>query len=204
MKKPLLILLYGGIAVFAVAWFKVTSALVERGAPVERPPSAPASLPPRKLPDFQLTDQRGQPVPLADLKGKVWVANFFFSSCPGPCLDLTRRVREIDQALGSRDDVRLVSFSIDPKNDTPEALAAYAQKNGASSRWLFLTGERPITAKVGGEGFLLALSPDPAEFTHSDKLVVVDREGNARVWIDSHAPDAVAQVSKAVNELPHQ
>lgn len=197
MKK--IYLLGGALALLVTAWVVDAPKLLERAAPDN--PKTSLTLPPREVPEFQLTSHRGEEIKLVDLRGKVWVANFIFSSCPGPCKDLTRRLRQIDEALGTRADVRIVSFSIDPKTDTPQTLAKYAGEYGASERWLFLTGPRALTTKLANEGFLLALTNDPEDFTHSDKIVVVDREGRARFWIDSHAKDAVAQTVKAVEAL---
>jgi protein SCO1/2 len=162
MKARLVVFLIVGILV--VAWVKIAPRLMQS---TPAPRSETAQPAPRPVPDFTLSDQRGEPVTRASLLGKVWVADFIFSSCPGACLEMTKRMSEIDRILPPGDNVRLVTFSIDPRNDTPAALAAYAKTNAAGPRWLFLTGERPVTARVANDGFLFPLSTDPADFAHS-------------------------------------
>ena len=87
------------------------------------------------VPEFTLTERNGKTLTLADLRGKVWVADFFYTTCPGPCPMMTSRLSEIHQATRSFDDVRLVSISIDPVKDTPAVLQQYAAKFHADSNW---------------------------------------------------------------------
>ncbi|MCE9519645.1 MAG: SCO family protein, partial [Verrucomicrobia bacterium] len=95
------------------------------------------------VPDFQFTTQDGSMLSKADLLGKVWVVDFFFTRCPGPCPVMSSRMAEISKELKKARDVRLVSVSIDPENDTPSVLSAYAKRlNADPSRWSFLTGPK--------------------------------------------------------------
>jgi protein SCO1/2 len=73
----------------------------------------------RTLPDFQLTDQDGHPFGLADLKGKVWLADFVYTTCPGPCPAVTRGMSQLQGEALKNADVRLVTFTMDPKDETP-------------------------------------------------------------------------------------
>lgn len=77
-----------------------------------------------ELPQFTLTERGGQPFGSASLRGKVWVADFFFTSCPGTCLMLSKRMKEIHGALAKEQNVRFVSISTDPANDTPEVMTS--------------------------------------------------------------------------------
>ena len=110
------------------------------------------------VPAFTLTERSGQPFEsTAALKGKVWLANFFFTACPGPCLQMNGRMQELQESL-LRDhaDVRLVSFSIAPEMDTPEVLRKYAQKFHASpDRWSFLTGDHDTIYTLARKAFML-------------------------------------------------
>ncbi len=95
------------------------------------------------LPDITLTDQDGQKVSLASLKGKPVLFDFIYTTCPGPCLLLTTRMKKIADRLGPKlgTDVRIVSITVDPEHDQPEQLRAYASAQGANvNGWLFLTG----------------------------------------------------------------
>lgn len=135
------------------------------------------------IPDFQLVERSGQQVSLADLKGRVWIADFFYTTCPGPCPMMTSRLSDLQKQLGSEADLRLVSISTDPAKDTPEVLKQYAQKFGASERWLFLTGDKEQIFRLANDGFKLSLVEDPSAaepITHSTKLVLIDRTGTVR------------------------
>ena len=142
-----------------------------------------------EVPKFTLTERSGQPFDSTSLRGKVWVADFFFTSCPGTCLMLSKRMKEIHAAFSKDDNVRFVSISTDAENDTPGVLRKYADALGADTRWNFLTGERAAIFDLSITGFKLALveadSVDVKEkFIHSTKLVLVDRKGWIRGYYD--------------------
>ena len=111
-----------------------------------------------EVPKFTLTERSGQPFDSTPLLGKVWVADFFFTSCPGTCLMLSNRMKEIHQATAKSGDVRFVSISTDPATDTPEVLRNYAAALGAGERWSFLTGERTAIFDLSIAGFKLAVA----------------------------------------------
>ena len=140
-------------------------------------------------PDFSLTNRDGRSVETADLLGQPWVADFIFTSCPGVCPILTERMKDLSDDLPDQP-VRLVSISVDPENDSPEVLEAYAQKNGAGDHWLFLTGEKDHVSGVIKDGFKLAYDPAPGEtaaepIVHSNRFVLVDAEGQIRGYYNA-------------------
>src|SRR5689334_5717962 len=93
------------------------------------------------LPDFSLIDQTDKTVTLADLKGRVWVADFIFTNCGGTCTMMTDKMKQLQRSLPA--EIRMVSITVDPARDTSKALAAYAAEHGAThDRWLFLTGDK--------------------------------------------------------------
>src|SRR5215813_10654269 len=106
-----------------------------------------------QVPQFHLTAENGEAFDSASLDGHVWVANFIFTQCTGPCPTMTRQMRQI-QAQSQT--VQLVSFSVDPAHDTPEALAAYARNFKPDfSRWRFLTGEQSALNDIALHTFKL-------------------------------------------------
>ena len=122
------------------------------------------------------------------MRGKVWVADFFFATCTGTCLDLTKRLAQVHHATSDLADVRFLSISTDEK-DTPEVLRDYASSHGADDRWLFLTGEKSTVFDLSIHGFKLALvEPDniiaSEKFIHSTRLVLVDKRGMIRGYYD--------------------
>jgi len=93
------------------------------------------------LPDFTLTNQNGQPVTLADLRGQVWIADIIFTSCAGPCPVMTKQMSELQTALPAGSVTKLVTLTTHPDVDTPEVLKRYGQRFKADfSRWMFMTG----------------------------------------------------------------
>ena len=156
-----------------------------------------------RVPDFNLIDQHGGAVQLKDLKGKVWLANFIYTTCPSTCPALTSRLAEWQAALAPYADVRLVSFSVDPIHDTPALLREYAERFHASDRWSFLTGNDVQLRQITKEGFLLSFDgqePQTSgtgagkgvaspEITHSTKIALVDRHGFVRRFYDGEAAD---------------
>lgn len=144
--------------------------------PISWPPKTPGDADPKWLTSFSLVERTGKTVSSEDLKGKPYIASFFFSTCPGVCIQQNQLVAGL--LMEFRDtDVQFVSISTDPLTDTPEMLRAYALKMKApSDRWLFLTGNPRYIRRIGAEMFLTAVSEDGK--THGSKMLLVDREGN--------------------------
>ena len=152
----------------------------------------PKSLLPRLsvVPDFTLTERSGEKLPLNDLKGKVWIADFIFTNCGGSCPIMSSTMANFQEQLKDVKNILLVSFSVDPERDTPDVLKEYANLYKASpSRWLFLTGEKDKINYLTREGFHLAIASDSSSATepiiHSTMFVLVDREGVIRGYYDS-------------------
>ncbi len=159
--------------------------------------------------EFSLKDQAGRPVTAATLRGKVWAAAFFFTRCPTVCPRITRRMRELQQAA-AKDSVKLelVSFSVDPDNDTPEALTAYAKEFGADlATWRFLTGDLEVVRKTSEQGFKLALdgkaTPGAEHFGlfHGSHLVLVDGTGQIRGYYRTSEDGPMAQILRDAARL---
>jgi len=156
------------------------------------------------IPSFQLTNQNGQPFGSAQLIGKIWIADFVFTSCPGPCPLISSRMSELQKPL-QKTDVHLVSFTVDPEKDTPEVLRGYAEKlNAQPARWDFLTGSKSALYDLSKNGFKLAVA-DGSEETgvpvHSTRFVLVDRRGEIRGYYEATAPDAVTKVLADASHL---
>jgi protein SCO1/2 len=155
------------------------------------------------VPDFRFTTQDGKTLSRADLLGKVWVVDFFFTRCPGPCPVMSSRMAEISKELKKAKDVRLVSVSIDPENDTPAVLSAYAKRlNADPSRWSFLTGPKKEIDEFTTKGMLQVLATDPAGVpTHSTRFLVVDRQGRIRSARKLEEPELVQKLLIDIGSL---
>ncbi|HSB73045.1 MAG TPA: SCO family protein [Candidatus Methylomirabilis sp.] len=115
------------------------------------------------LPDFSLVERDGRPITLADLRGKVWIADFIYTHCTDTCPLQTAEMARLQADLATEADVRFVSITVDPAQDTPEVLAGYAARFGADrERWLFLTGRKHAIYTLAQKGFLLSVE-DPGE-----------------------------------------
>jgi protein SCO1/2 len=137
-----------------------------------------------KVPPFQLTSQTGETFERKALDGHVWVADFMFTSCPGPCPRMSSQMHAIQTATGNTPDVKLVSFTVDPAHDTPEVLAAYAKHFLAQpGRWYFLTGSRNHLDEIGRAAF--KLNPVDGSLDHSTRFVLVDRTARIRGYYAS-------------------
>ena len=130
-------------------------------------------------PSFLLTSESGQPFDSRSLAGHVWVADFVYTTCDGPCPMMSSHMRQIQNSTaGDMPDVRFVSFTVDPAHDTPTVLAAYAKHfKQDPARWTFLTGTQDQLSDVG-LGF--KLNKVDGSLTHSTRFVLVDRKGQIR------------------------
>ena len=136
------------------------------------------------VPSFQLTSQTGETFERNALDGHVWVADFIFTSCPGPCPRMSSQMHEIQTATADTPDVKLVSFTVDPGHDTPEVLAAYGKHFLAQpGRWYFLTGPQNRLDEIGRTGF--KLNPVDGSLDHSTRFVLVDRTARVRGYYAS-------------------
>lgn len=156
------------------------------------------------VPDFALTSQTGQKVTLADLKGKVWIADTIYTTCPGPCPMMSSRMSSIARQLGPIGNLRFVSFTVDPAHDTPEALLAYSRRysgasNGANARWYFLTGPSQTLNHVSMDG--LHLSPVNGSLEHNIEFALVDGKGMVRGYYSPFDPAGVKKLIDDVHYL---
>ena len=146
---------------------------------------------------FELTDQQGKQFDSATLKGKVWMGSVFFANCPGPCFRENQAIADI---LREIDDPNFIAVSLtcDPDNDTPAALAHYADRFEADSqRWKFLTGDMDVIKRVGTKTFLL-----PVEIgVHSERGAVFDRQGRLRGSYHLLQEDRVDRLKKLIRDV---
>ncbi len=156
---------------------------------VPEPPPVMFALPS----EWTLVDHHGQPFTAETLRGKVWVAGFVFTSCPSTCPAVTRAMADLRDRWDRMDiDVEMVSFTVDPKKDTPEVLAAYAAQVGENPKWRYVTGDPEAIRGLVRDGFKLGIgAPEPVpasggagegmyDIAHSTKLALVDDLGNVR------------------------
>ena len=143
------------------------------------------------LPDFTLIDQTGKGFGTEQLRGKIWIANFIFTSCPTMCPELTTKMQRVKHRVrGMGDAVHLVSFSVDPERDTPEVLARYAVRYGASpTKWSFLTGDLSLVEGAVVSGFKMTMDrgedTNVFDITHGQRFVLVDPDMKIRGFYET-------------------
>ena len=145
----------------------------------------------RALPDFALTAvtvDGASPLDLRGLRGRVWIADFVYTSCAGPCPMLSANMAGLQKRLPQS--VGLLSFTVDPDHDSPEALSAYARKFGADARrWFFVDGDKSALMRLFRAGFQIAVAESAAaepgqNVAHTTKFVLIDGEGRVRGYYD--------------------
>lgn len=134
--------------------------------------------------DFKLTSQEGELITGSTLKNKVYVADFFFTHCPGVCKDMTAQMRKVQRVTHNFWDVKLVSFSVDPERDSVARLKEYGIENGIKpDRWYTLTGEYEQIFTLAQKTFhVSALKDEKADggVFHDERLILVDKKGRIR------------------------
>lgn len=178
-------------------WFMAAARHV-RGTPPDQP---------RELVGFSLTDRTGRTVTRADLDGKFLAVNFVFTGCSSTCLEVNRRMAEIQTLTAGQPDVKLVSLTVDPRTDTPPVLAEFGSRFGAdTNRWLLLTGDKPALYELIEKSFLPRDPNDPYNFmpggfTHTERIAVVDNHGRLRAFFDGMKPETSQAVADTINQL---
>jgi cytochrome oxidase Cu insertion factor (SCO1/SenC/PrrC family) len=162
---------------------------------------------PRHLVDFSLTDHLGQTVTRKDLTGKIVVVDFLFTSCSLTCPVVNAQMERIQKATTGQPDVRLLSLTLDPVDDTVPVLARYAPGFHADpTRWSFLTGDESTMHYFVGTSFL---PPDttgqfsymPGNFAHIQRIVLVDKGGQVVSYFDGLDPNAADAVLEQIKKL---
>lgn len=179
---------------------------LEVATPGNRQPQPPVLL---TLPSFEFTNQQGEVFGSEQLRDKVWVANFIFTHCELTCPVQTSHMAKLQERLkqtGGWDDIALVSFSVDPENDTAEVLAEYGSLYGADfEHWRFLTGERSLIWQLSKNGFKLPVEERPTEvglpLFHAPHLVLVDQQLRIRGFYDGVTGDELDQISDDIERV---
>lgn len=144
---------------------------------------------PKKVPYFSFTDQNGKTITNKDYDGKVYIVEFFFTTCPTICPRMSSNLVQIQNAFTEFDDFGVASFTINPEHDTSEVLKAYAEKYGMTNpNWHLMTGEDETIYKLANEGFNLYTAKDgevEGGFEHSGNFALIDKNGFIRSRTDA-------------------
>jgi protein SCO1/2 len=179
----------------------IAATVIQRLRRPEPPPVMDA------VPAFALTNRDGRAIRNQDFAGKPWIADFIFTHCPASCPLMTARMARLNLELDQDHEVKLVSISVDPAQDTPAVLERYARSYKATPRWLFLTGGKDEIYRLSRQGFKLGIdippaaspgSPAPAvePILHSTRFVLVDGQGRIRGYYDGFDEDSMKKLRR--------
>jgi protein SCO1 len=154
---------------------------------------------------FSFTNQEGIEITEATFKDKIYIADFFFTTCPGICPKMSAQMHYVEERLKDFPEVLFLSHTVDPEKDSVEALAKYAELVHANTkRWHFVTGKKEEIYKQAFYGYLLNADEDilaPGGFLHSEMFVLVDKRGHIRGFYDGTSVDQAKKLIDAVKVL---
>ena len=189
MSRKTRFIMYGIVAVLLVITYLTKESNSNSGLPVLG-----------TIPEFYFTDSQDKIISRADLDGKVWVADFIFTTCNMACPVLTGNMNLVHKELQNNDNVRIVSISVYPEYDTPEVLKKYASQYDANTnRWHFLTGPEENVQDVIKNGFKMGDYEDI--IFHSEKFALVDQKGRLRGYYSGMQTEDVARLKKDMKKL---
>ena len=162
----------------------------------------------KRVPDFVFTNQDERLISNEDYLGKVYVIEFFFTTCPTICPIMNANMKRLEAAFGNRDDFGIASFTIDPEKDTPEQLKRYAENLGVfSQNWHFLTGKAETIYELANTGYNIfaGINPNVAGgFEHQGYFALVDQNGYLRSRTDRFGNPIVYYLGIPESELDIQ
>jgi len=157
------------------------------------------------IPDFQFVDQDSSLITEETVKDKIYVADFFFTSCPTICPTMKREMLRVYDEFIDNENVLLLSHSIDPEFDTVNVLHNYASRLGVkSSKWHFLTGDKEKIYEIGQRSYLVTAGEDdsaPGGYIHSGAFILVDKNRRIRGVYDGTKSDKVDELMQDMNKL---
>jgi protein SCO1/2 len=160
------------------------------------------------VPEFSLVERSGKTVRLADLRGKIWIADFIYTTCQDTCPMQSAAMSKLQEQWADKPNVGLVSFSVDPERDTPQVLTRYADRFKARDRWLFLTGDKENIVQLVQGGFRLSAAAltnsgnnNETVILHSPRFVLVDDKNQIRGYYDSRDNAALERLNKDIAAL---
>lgn len=154
-----------------------------------------------QIPPFSLLNEDSIPFGNDSLKGKIYIANFFFVTCPSICPKMATHLYDVQKDLKKYQDVHIVSITVNPEHDSPSVLKQYAKKVHADKNWHFLTGPRDSIYSLAFKGFFVSAMKDtlaPGGFLHSSMFILVDKKGHIRGYFDGTSTTDTKKLKDAV------
>lgn len=157
------------------------------------------------IPTFNFINQNNDTVTNQNLKGKIYVADFFFTSCPSICPKVKIEMLKIYDEFLQEPDFKMMSHTMDPKRDTPEKLKTYAKNLDVNTnKWMFLTGNQDDLMDISNKGYFVSAEEDetaPGGFNHSGKIMLIDKNGRIRAYSEGTKPKETPILIKKIKQL---
>lgn len=157
------------------------------------------------IPDFEFVNQYGRKIGKKDFEGKIFVADFIFTTCQSICPKMSEQMSYVQEKVKDMDDVLLLSHTVDPENDSVPVLLDYAVKMGAKeNKWHLVTGDKKELYDIARKGYLVtAMEGDggPDDFIHSEKFLLIDTKGRIRGFYDGTDPKEVKRLTDEIKVL---
>ena len=189
MNQKIRFIIYGIVAVILLVTFLFKESITLDDLPISG-----------SVPDFEFTDSNGETITREDMEGKVWVADFIFTTCTMSCPIMTGNMNLIHKSFKDDNNVRIISISVYPEYDTPEVLKEYASRyNANTDRWHFLTGPEESVKNIIKTGFKIGDYEDI--IFHSEKFALVDVRGNIRGYYSGMETEDMSKLKKDIKRL---
>ena len=189
MNQKIRFIIYGIVAVMLLVTFLFKESSTLDDLPISG-----------SVPDFEFTDSNGETITREDMEGKVWVADFIFTTCTMACPIMTGNMNLIHKSFKDDNNVRIISISVYPEYDTPEVLKEYASRyNANTDRWHFLTGPEESVKNIIKTGFKIGDYEDI--IFHSEKFALVDLRGNIRGYYSGMETEDMSKLKKDIKRL---
>ena len=189
MNQKTRFIIYGIVAVLILVTFLFKESSILDDLPISG-----------SVPDFEFTDSNGETITRKDMDGKVWVADFIFTTCTMACPIMTGNMNIIHKSFKDDNNVRIISISVYPEYDTPEVLKEYASRYDANTdRWHFLTGPEESVKNIIKTGFKIGDYEDI--IFHSEKFALVDVRGNIRGYYSGMETEDMSKLKKDIKRL---
>ena len=189
MNQKIRFIIYGIVAVLLLVTFFFKESNILDDLPISG-----------SVPDFEFTDSNGETITSEDMEGKVWVADFIFTTCTMACPIMPGNMNLIHKSFKDDNNVRIISISVYPEYDTPEVLKEYASRyNANTDRWHFLTGPEELVKNIIKTGFKIGDYEDI--IFHSEKFALVDVRGNIRGYYSGMETEDMSKLKKDIKRL---
>jgi len=210
MKKKLILFIIIGLV---MTWYALTPKEEEFTLPIFTPSDLRSNLVHPSLvgktehtvPDFSFIDQNGKTVSQKTVEDKIYVVDFFFTSCPSICIDLTNNLKEVQKTFIDNDDVLILSHSVDPKTDNIDRLKKYAAINNINNKkWFLLTGPIEETIRMAQLGyFAIASIPNHQDnsLIHTENIILVDKNRKIRGIYNGTSSLEISYLIDDINKL---